>query len=121
MSQTAALTREAASILVRDAERKTGSRMTAYETVGRSIGTSAGWLRKFIAGREAKEPGLSTGLKILNQYSRFCDRVGAEIENEKAKALALKRQVDAIGEIIDRAVASTAREESIGAAAPDAE
>jgi hypothetical protein len=92
---TAEFTRNVANILVEDAERQTGSRMSAYETVASTVGTSAGWLRKFINGQEVKEPGWTTGWKILDQYSRFCDRVEAEIETERTKRLALKDKIDA--------------------------
>jgi hypothetical protein len=51
---TAEFTREIASELVAIERRKTGSRMVAYEAVAAAIGTSSGWLRKFIAGHEAK-------------------------------------------------------------------
>jgi len=103
-SSTAALTREAAGYLVRQAEYKTGSRMAAYEMVASTVGTSASWLRKFLAGREAKEPGWTTGWNILDQYSRICNRVEAEIETERTKRLALKGQIDAAAATFDRIV-----------------
>lgn len=121
MIPTAAFTREIAGELVQRAERKTGSRMTAYEAVAQSVGTSASWLRKFIAGREVKEPGWTTGWNILDQYSRVCDRVEAEIETERAKTLALKGMIDAANQFANRAMESAKRTESSGAQAPDAE
>lgn len=108
-SSTAALTREAACFLVKQAEYKTGSRMAAYEMVASTVGTSASWLRKFLAGREAKEPGWTTGWNILDQYRRVCSRVEAEIELERTKLLALKGQIDATAETFDRMVAGTTR------------
>jgi hypothetical protein len=106
---TAALTRDAASYLVKRAEYQTGSRMVAYEMVASTVGTSASWLRKFLAGREAKEPGWTTGWNILDQYSRICDRVEAEIETERTKILALKGQIDAATAAFDRVVESSSR------------
>lgn len=116
MSQvpTAAFTRSVANALVERAERQTGSRMAAYEMVAQTVGTSASWLRKFIKGQEAKEPGWTTGWNILDQYSRICDRVEAEIETERAKTLALKGMIDAANQIANRAVESTTRAESSG-------
>lgn len=116
-----AFTRRVAHALVERAERQSGSRMAAYEMVARTVGTSSSWLRKFIKGQEAKEPGWTTGWNILDQYSRICDRVEAEIETERAKTLALKGLIDAANEIANRVVVSTARPESSGASAPDAD
>ena len=106
---TAAFTRSVANALVERAERQTGSRMAAYEMVAATVGTSASWLRKFIKGHEVKEPGWTTGWNILDQYSRICDRVEAEIETERTKILALKGQIDATASTIDRMVASSSR------------
>jgi hypothetical protein len=103
---TAAFTRSAASLLIERAERQTGSRMAAYDVVASALGTSASWLRKFIKGREIKEPGWTTGWRILDQYSRLCDRVEAEIEVERTKILALKGQIDATAEVVTKIAAS---------------
>lgn len=103
-AHTAEFTRELASHLVDRAERHTGSRMTAYAAVAQTIGTSSSWLRKFLAGREAKEPGWTVGWKILDQYSRMCSRVEAEIEMDRARTLALKERVDALTATANRMV-----------------
>lgn len=110
--QTTALTRSAAHALVDRAERQTGSRMAAYEVVADKIGSSASWLRKFIAGQEAKEPGWTTGWNILDHYNRICERVEQEIETERTKTLALKESIDAITATIarmDKGMAGAAR------------
>jgi hypothetical protein len=112
---TTDFTRQVANALVERAERQTGSRMAAYEMVAQTVGTSASWLRKFIAGREAKEPGWTTGWNILDQYSRICDRVEAEIETERAKILALKGKIDAVNAITNRMVEYAARASEIRA------
>jgi hypothetical protein len=109
MIEVTALTRSAANFLVERAERQTGSRMAAYESVASTVGTSASWLRKFIKGDEAKQPGWITGWNILDQYSRICDRVEAEIETERTRILALKGQFDAVTETFNRVVESSAR------------
>lgn len=110
---TSALTRSAANFLVERAERQTGSRMAAYEMVASTVGTSADWLRKFIKGREAKEPGWTTGWNILDQYNRICNRVEQEIETERMKHLALKEKIDAVNSSVDRVVARTAQDQII--------
>jgi hypothetical protein len=92
--------------------------MVAYERVAGSIGTSASWLRKFIKGHEVKEPGWRTGWNILDQYSKFCDRVTAEIEADQARMLALKRKIDAITEIAHQALESTTRTQGVGTTDP---
>ena len=119
MIPTTALTRNVANALVERAERQTGSRMAAYEMVAQTVGTSSSWLRKFITGQEAKEPGWTTGWNILDQYSRICDRVEAEIETERAKFLALKEKIDAANTIVNRVAESTTRAESSGEATQD--
>jgi hypothetical protein len=101
---SAAFTREVAKHMVVLVEKQTGSRMIAYTTVAEAIGTSAGWLRKFISGQEAKEPGWTTGWNILDQYSRICSRVEAAIETERARTLALKGMIDAANATAHRMV-----------------
>ena len=82
--------------------RETGSMMIAYECMARSIGTSSAWLRKFIRGYEAKEPGWSLGLAILQHYNRVCDR--AELMNlaERQELLEIRNRVEAITTAIER-------------------
>src|SRR4051812_3922786 len=50
MSTAVALARNAAQTLVETEERKTRSRMLAYQAVAGRIGRSASWLRALIAG-----------------------------------------------------------------------
>lgn len=79
------LTRDRASALVERAERKTGSRMSAYETVAQSIGVSPGWLRKLIKGYEAKEPRATIYENIRLSYEAFCNRVEQENQIDEAR------------------------------------
>ena len=60
------------------------------------------WLRKFISGQEAKEPGWTTGWNILDHYSRICNRVELEIEMDRNKTRALKESIDAITQAVER-------------------
>lgn len=90
------LARSSAAAWVEREERRTGSRMVAYEIVAQSVGASADWIRRFITDRDrAKEPSLTVGWNILTLYRRVCDRVDLKIENERAMQAALARQIDA--------------------------
>lgn len=92
-----ALTRSAAADWVSREERRTGSRMVAYEIVAQTVGTSASWLRKFLSDRdEAKQPNWAVGWNILAAYSRICERVERAADNERAITRALQRQIDAV-------------------------
>lgn len=88
----ASLTRSAAHALIEREERKTGSRMAAYENVAATIGASSSWLRKFVSG-EASIPII--GFNILSQYDRLCSRVELETENELAKISKLRGEINA--------------------------
>ena len=111
---TSALTRSAAHWLVDRAERQTGSRMAAYEMVASTVGTSSDWIRKFIKGRDAKEPGWTTGWNILDQYNRICNRVEQEHDTERTKILALKEQIDAATSSVNRMVEIAERAKTLG-------
>lgn len=105
-AQVLGLTRSAAAALVEREERRTGSRMAAYHNVGAMVGASSSWIRKFVTERpEVKTPDLTTGWNILETYRRVCGRIEAEAENERAKAQALKRQIDAADAGITQLVA----------------
>lgn len=103
------LSRSAAEVLVDREERRTGSRMLAYASVAATIGTTADWVRKFVGTTEAKEPKLSVGFKILQIYSRVCERVERAGENE----VKLKGEIDAALESAGLLVAREARSETI--------
>lgn len=85
------ITRARAHELVARAERTTGSRMAAYEQVAQTVGASAGWLRKFIKGYEAKEPGATIYENIRASYENFCSRVEQENEKDEQRLQALRR------------------------------
>ena len=114
--QNTDLTRAVALALVKRAERQTDSKMAAYDSVAKAVGASGSWLRKFINGQEAKEPNWTTGWNIIEHYNRICDRVEAEIELERMKHQALKREIDEVTSTLDRALAETSRD-STGATA----
>lgn len=62
--------RAAAKALVEREHRITLSKMVAYDRVASSVGVSAGWLRKFVGGYEAK-PDLTVGFNILALHERL--------------------------------------------------
>lgn len=101
MNGVASLSRNAAVALVEREERRTGSRMLAYEIVAQTVGTSAEWIRKFVRGEEAKEPRLTLGFNIMTVYRQVCERVERAAESEHQ----LKEEIDAalksIGVVVD--------------------
>jgi hypothetical protein len=62
--------RTAARALVEREHRLTLSRMLAYERVAASVGTSAGWLRKFVNAYPDAKPDLVVGFNILAHHAR---------------------------------------------------
>jgi len=91
MNGVANISRSAAAALVDREERRTGSRMVAYEIVAQTVGTSAEWLRKFLSSNGAKEPRLTVGFNLIQVYRRVCERVEQAGDNERQ----LKDEIDA--------------------------
>ena len=101
------LTRNAATFLVHREERRTGSRMMAYDNVAKTVGTSSEWLRAFIGSKGAKEPRVSLGFRIMQFYTRVCERVEQAGDNERQ----LKEEINAALECAGLLVAGTPRED----------
>jgi hypothetical protein len=74
--------------LVDLAQRRAGSRMTAYHDVARSIGQSASWVRKLV-GRQPVAIERHVFENIANAYRSACQRIEAERDLERARFLAL--------------------------------
>jgi hypothetical protein len=91
MNGVANLSRNAAAALVDREERRTGSRMVAYEIVAQTVGTSSEWLRKFIKPNGPKEPGITLGFNVLQVYRQVCNRVEQAGDRERK----LKEDIDA--------------------------
>jgi hypothetical protein len=91
MNGVANLTRNAAAALVEREERRTGSRMLAYEVVAQTVGTSATWLRSFLSTNGAKEPRVTVGMNLMNVYRQVCERVEQAGDRERL----LKEEIDA--------------------------
>lgn len=102
--QTAAnLANPLVGALVRHAERRTGSRMLAYEAVGRTIGTTASWVRKFV-GNQPVRLDADTFLRIRATYQANCDRWDARADEDRAAFFALGREDDAMDQVTDTSV-----------------
>lgn len=91
MNGAVSITRGAAAALVEREERRTGSRMTAYFTVGQMVGASAEWVRKYISSQEVAEPRFTVGLNLMQVYRRVCERVEEAGDRERF----LKEEIDA--------------------------
>lgn len=105
-----ALTRSAAAAWVDREAARTGSRTLGYEIVAQSIGASASWLRKFVTEHaEVKQPPWTVGWNILSLYRRLCERVELETEIERAKARALRDEINAATQGFASVVAGSAR------------
>lgn len=104
-----AFARSVAGAWVEREERRTGSRMVAYEIVAQTVGTSASWLRKFLSSNsaEAKAPDWTVGWNIIAAYRRVCERVEQAAAAEIALAQKLRQQGD---ETVAGALEMVARE-----------
>src|ERR1700761_2142223 len=91
MTGAAGMTRNAAAALIDREERRTGSRMVAYYTVGQMVGASAEWVRKYISTEEAAEPRFTVGMNLIQVYRRVCERVEQAGDKERL----LKEEIDA--------------------------
>lgn len=99
---TVSMTRAQANELVRRAEHNTGSRMAAYEQVARKVGSSAGWIRKFVKGYEAKEPRATLYENIRAHYEALCDRVEQDNRADEQRLHALRGNSNAIAASLDQ-------------------
>lgn len=91
MTGVANLTRNVAAALVDREERRTGSRMVAYEIVAQSVGTTSAWLRSFLSTNGAKEPRVTVGFNLIQVYRQVCERVEQAGDRERQ----LKEDIDA--------------------------
>jgi hypothetical protein len=93
------ITRSALGALVEREERRTGSRMVAYEVVAQTIGASASWVRAFLAKSEAvKEPRITLFQNIRASYENLCSRVEQENRADELRLKLIKGEIDAVTE-----------------------
>lgn len=100
--------------LVEHQERRTGSRMQAYESVARWCGVSSSWVRKLV-GRQQTDLRAHQYLNLLSAYRSLCERLEVEAENERRLLAEMKGRAD---EALERAMglADRSREKAVGGA-----
>jgi hypothetical protein len=91
------ITRSALGALVEREERRTGSRMVAYEIVAQTIGASSSWVRAFLGRSEAvKEPRITLFQNIRASYDNLCSRVEHENRADELRLKLIKGEIDAV-------------------------
>ena len=80
--------------LVRLAQSGTGSKMTAYDAVGRRIGASGSWVRKFL-GRQPVGLDGHVLLNIGTAYARLCTSIEAAADAAEASNALLREDLHA--------------------------
>ena len=88
MDSAANLAHPLVGALVRHAERRTGSRMLAYDAVARSIGSTGSWVRKFV-GNQPVRLSADTFLRIQRTYRANCSCWDAQADEDRAAFFAL--------------------------------
>lgn len=92
-------TRSALGALVEREERRTGSRVRAYELVARDIRVSSSWVRKFLAAsEEVKEPRITLFQNIRASYENLCSRIELENRADELRLKLIKGELDAVTE-----------------------
>lgn len=90
-------TRSALGAMVEQEARRVGSRTVAYERIAQTVGTSASWVRKFLAGSpEVKEPRIGLFLNIRQAYGNLCERIEQQNRSDELRLRSLK---DGLNEI----------------------
>jgi hypothetical protein len=93
------ITRSALGALVEREERRTGSRMIAYEIVAQTIGASASWVRAFLGKSEGvKEPRITLFQNIRASYENLCNRVEQENRHDEYRLRLIKGELNAVVE-----------------------
>ncbi|MCK1430884.1 hypothetical protein [Bradyrhizobium sp. 87] len=91
------ITRSALGALVEREERRTGSRMVAYEVVAQTIGASSAWVRAFLGKSEGvKEPRITLFQNIRASYENLCSRVEQENRADELRLKLIKGEIDAV-------------------------
>ncbi|PDT71714.1 hypothetical protein CO683_00715 [Bradyrhizobium ottawaense] len=91
------ITRNALGALVEREERRTGSRMVAYEVVAQTIGASSSWVRAFLGKSEGvKEPRITLFQNIRASYENLCSRVEQENRDDERRLALIREKIDAV-------------------------
>ncbi|MGF6247186.1 hypothetical protein ABID82_002265 [Methylobacterium sp. PvP062] len=117
MHSAASITLPILGALVERASRRAGSRMSAYDDVGRTIGETGSWVRKFL-GRQPVRLDADTYLAIKAAYARECERLEAEAATERARFFALGGRLDAMASTEARSARLETSGNSSGARSP---
>ena len=111
------ITRSALGALVDREERRTGSRMVAYEIVAQTIGSSSSWVRAFLGKSEGvKEPRITLFQNIRASYENLCSRVEQENRADELRFKLIKGEIDAVTEGIG---AQSSSQDQAGVGVPE--
>lgn len=92
-----ATTKSALRALIDREAVKSGSRTVAYEIVGKTIGASSSWVRKFLTYDGAvAEPRITLFRNIATYYNNVCERIEAENREDEHRLRQLRGKIDAI-------------------------
>lgn len=91
-------TRSALGAMVEKEARRVGSRTVAYENIGKMIGASSSWIKKFLANTgEVSEPRITLFENIRWAYNNICERIEADNRADERRLQALRGSLNAIG------------------------
>lgn len=92
-------TRSALGAMVEKEARRVGSRTVAYENIGKMIGASSSWIKKFLANTgEVSEPRITLFENIRWAYNNTCERIEADNRADEQRLQALRGQMNAVAD-----------------------
>lgn len=98
MSSTADATDDARPFLadlIRDGEKRIGSKMRAYGDVAATVGLSASWVEKALNARGGLTLKLPVYRRIALAYIRLCERIEANEQRERERRASLLEKAHA--------------------------
>jgi predicted transcriptional regulator len=95
-------TRSAISAMVEKEARRVGSRTLAYKNIGRMIGMSDSWVRKYLDNRGGVgEPRTPLFQQIRIAYSNLCERVEQLNRKDEERLRSIRNDLNAVTEGFD--------------------
>ena len=77
--------------------RRVGSRMVAYENIGRVVGASSSWVKKYLADTgEVSEPRITLFSNIRAAYDNICARIEADNRADEARWQSLRGSLNEV-------------------------
>ena len=77
--------------------RRVGSRTVAYENIGRVVGASSSWVKKFLADTgEVSEPCITLFQNIRDAYNNICERIEADNRADEVRWQALRGSLNEV-------------------------